>query len=87
MSTQLALFAPAAGVEYVVESKEVPKPGPDDVLVKIEAAALNPVDWKVQSYGLFVEQWPVILGFDGAGIVADVGANVTKFAKGDRVYE
>ena len=85
MSTQLALFAPAQGAEFELGEREVPKPGPNDILVKIEAAALNPADWKIAAYGVHSPQWPVILGFDAAGIVAEIGADVTKFTKGDKV--
>jgi len=54
-------------------------------LVKIEATALNPVDWKVQKSGVFVEEWPCVLGEDSAGTVAAVGKGVAGFAVGDKV--
>ena len=56
-----------------------------EILVKVEATALNPLDWKIQAYGLIVEKYPAILGFDGAGTVVEVGEDVTSFAVGDRV--
>ncbi|KAI0715793.1 GroES-like protein [Cerioporus squamosus] len=65
----------------------VPTPGPDDVLVKVIAAALNPGDWKVQEYGVTAigGTYPYISGLDGAGVVEEVGSQVKNLAKGDRV--
>jgi NADPH:quinone reductase-like Zn-dependent oxidoreductase len=54
--------------------------------VKNAAIAINPVDWKVQDYGIFVQSWPFILGTDVAGEVYEVGKNVTRFQKGDKVF-
>ncbi|KAI0749263.1 GroES-like protein [Daedaleopsis nitida] len=62
-----------------------PHPGPQDVLVKIFATALNPVDWKIQAYGYFITNYPFVPGTDAAGIVEEVGAEVTNVAKGDKV--
>lgn len=69
---------------------DLPKPEtlPDDLLVRVSAAAVNPVDWKemagylAQVYGEYGQWAP---GFDACGIVEDVGGNVSGFAKGDRV--
>ena len=63
----------------------MPKPGPDQVVIKNKAIAINPVDWKVQDAGRFIRTWPCILGCDVAGDVVEVGENVKKFKKGDRV--
>ncbi|KAI1788355.1 GroES-like protein [Ganoderma leucocontextum] len=59
-----SLFLESKLGQFAVRSTETPKPGPDEILVKVEATALNPLDWKVQSLGLFVEKYPAVLGFD-----------------------
>ena len=83
--TQKALLLDAKFGKFVVDTIPVPKPGPGEILVKVKAAALNPVDWKVQKYGIFVEKYPAILGTDVAGDVEELGEGVTDFKKGDRV--
>ena len=69
------------------EIRTVPKyePKPGQILIRIEAAALNPVDWGIQAFGILVEHYPAILGEDVAGTVDEVGDGVTEFSKGDRV--
>lgn len=62
----------------------MPTPGPRDVLVEVSAVAVNPVDTKVRA-GTFTQE-PKILGWDAAGIVREVGAQVTLFKPGDAVY-
>ncbi|KAL1301532.1 hypothetical protein AAFC00_005773 [Neodothiora populina] len=68
-----------------VAEAAMPKPGPKEVVVKNGAVAINPVDWKIQEYGLFLETYPYILGTDISGEIVDVGSEVTSFKKGDRV--
>ncbi|KAI0077047.1 medium-chain dehydrogenase/reductase like protein [Panus rudis PR-1116 ss-1] len=68
-----------------IQPTDVYTPGAGELLVRVEATALNPVDWKIQQYGLYVEKYPVILGSDAAGVVAKVGEGVTSFAVGDKV--
>ena len=66
-----------------------PQPGAGEVLVRVQAAGINPVDWKMRS-GEARERFPVnfpgILGRDLAGTVRDVGEGVTDFKQGDRVF-
>ena len=83
--TQKALLLDAKFGKFVVDTIPVPKPGPGDILVKVKAAALNPVDWKIQKYGMLVETFPAILGLDISGDVEELGEGVTDFKKGDRV--
>ena len=68
--------------------REVPRPqiGPDEVLLEVKAAALNGLDlWVVEGWPALRLEFPHVLGSDGAGVIAEVGANVTEFAVGDRV--
>jgi NADPH2:quinone reductase len=67
---------------------ELPRPvaGEHDLLVRVEAVSVNPVDTKVRSPKPQLEAQPKILGYDAAGTVEAVGAAVTGFRPGDRVY-
>ncbi|MFI6345464.1 NADP-dependent oxidoreductase [Streptomyces sp. NPDC050560] len=65
-----------------------PKVGPGQVLVQVRAAGVNPVDWKVMAGGLDAVMdavFPVIPGWDVAGVVAALGFDVPEFAVGDEV--
>ncbi|MFF0744142.1 NADP-dependent oxidoreductase [Streptomyces sp. NPDC004111] len=80
----------AYGSPDVLEYGERPMPklGPDSVLVKVRAASVNPVDWKV--LGGYLDPvldavFPVVPGWDVAGVVERAGAAVTEFAPGDEV--
>ncbi len=78
------------GTEVVrVEEVDDPKLGPDGVLVDVRAASVNPVDWKVASGGMdsmLDVFFPVVPGWDVAGVVAAVGPAVQHLAPGDEVY-
>jgi NADPH:quinone reductase-like Zn-dependent oxidoreductase len=79
------------GGPEVLTYEEAPLPliGDDDVLIRVYAAAVNPVDWKIRAGHLqdFIPyQLPLILGWDVSGVVEAVGANVTTFKPGDQVY-
>ncbi|KAI9000502.1 GroES-like protein [Trametes punicea] len=87
-TAQKSLVLHAESTPYVVEEMPVPSPEPAEVLVKIVACALNPADYVVVDppYSkLFIKSWPHVPGSDGAGIVVDVGAEVTTLKVGDRV--
>ncbi|KAF5336260.1 hypothetical protein D9758_016048 [Tetrapyrgos nigripes] len=58
---------------------------PGELVVKVHAAALNPVDWVVQHTGRFFDKYPAICGNDIAGEVEDVGEGVSGWKKGDRI--
>ena len=64
---------------------EQPKPGPRDLLVAVEAVSVNPVDTKVRQRPL-AEKGHKVLGYDAAGRVEAVGAEVRDFLPGDRVW-
>src|SRR6516164_5440644 len=78
------------GNEEVVELAEVERPqlGENQLLIKVQAAAVNPVDWKIRD-GLgemFGLKPPLILGCEVAGTVEAVGGGVRDFVVGDDVY-
>ncbi|HSD25002.1 MAG TPA: NADP-dependent oxidoreductase [Solirubrobacterales bacterium] len=81
----------ALGGPEVLELQDVgrPEPIPTEVLVRITAAGINPVDWKTRRHGGFrraVGEPPLILGWDIAGVVEEIDPDVTRFAPGDRVF-
>ena len=67
---------------------ELPKPAPGahDLLVRVEAVSVNPVDTKIRSPKPQVEAQPKVLGYDAAGTVEAIGDSVAGFRPGDRVY-
>ncbi len=68
---------------------ETPSPGPGEVLIRIHAAGVNPVDWKIREGGLarlFACKFPLIPGWDAAGTVAALGDGVTGLSPGERVW-
>ncbi|WP_406150413.1 NADP-dependent oxidoreductase [Streptomyces sp. NBC_01012] len=79
-------YGPADVLEY--GERPDPKVGPDSVLVKVRAAAVNPVDWKAREGYLqagLEAVFPVIPGWDVSGVVVQPGAAVDEFAVGDEV--
>ena len=63
----------------------MPIAGTGEIIVKNAAIAINPIDWHQQDAGIFVQQFPAIIGCDVAGEVHEIGAGVERFKKGDRV--
>lgn len=74
-----------ANAPLEVGDAPMPTVGPGEIVVKNVAVAINPLDCHMQDVGVFVQQWPACFGCDVAGEVFDVGAEVKKFKKGDRV--
>ncbi|MEH1937735.1 MAG: NAD(P)-dependent alcohol dehydrogenase [Nostoc sp.] len=71
------------------EDVEQPKIEPTQLLVKVRASSVNPIDWKIRQGMLSLitgSKFPKILGFDVAGEVVAVGSGVTRFKPGDAVY-
>jgi NADPH2:quinone reductase len=70
-----------------IEELPTPQPGNKEVLIKIHAAGVNPVDTYIRD-GYFPQlcKFPLVLGMDGAGVVEAVGAGVTRFKPGERVF-
>jgi NADPH:quinone reductase-like Zn-dependent oxidoreductase len=79
-------YGDASALKY--EDAPVPEPPPDGVLIKVHAAGVNPVDWKIRK-GLMRAarplQFPAVLGGDIAGTVEQTGPIVTRFKHGDPV--
>lgn len=75
--------------ELVEKDLPVPQPAADEVLVQIKATSVNPIDWKVRrGYMKSQSSWefPVVLGWDLAGVITKVGTNVHDFQVGDEVF-
>ena len=62
-----------------------PEPGPTEILVRVHAAGVNPVDWKTREHGVFLGQPPFVLGWDVSGTVEQVGFGVSWLKPGDEV--
>jgi len=79
------------GGPEVLHLEDFPKPTPaaDEVLVKVYASGVNPIDWKIRA-GLrkekFPTSFPLILGWDVSGVIEEMGNAVTNFKNGDEVY-
>jgi len=83
----LTRYLPIDDPESLVEV-DLPDPTVDghDLLVRVEAISVNPVDTKLRAPKTQVESEPRVLGFDAAGTVVAVGPDVTGFKPGDAVY-
>jgi NADPH:quinone reductase-like Zn-dependent oxidoreductase len=81
----------AYGGPEVLKYEDAPRPdpAPGELLVKVHAAAVNPVDWKVRAgylKGFLNYTLPLIPGWDFSGTIEDIGAGVNGWKKGDAVY-
>ncbi|OAA63723.1 Alcohol dehydrogenase superfamily, zinc-type [Niveomyces insectorum RCEF 264] len=81
-----AAVLPAVGSDLVVETRPIPMPGPNEVLIRAHVVAVNPVDKPRQALGFMVPTVPTVLGSDLAGTVVAVGSEVGDVLHvGDRV--
>ena len=73
---------------FAIEAMDVPTPkiGEFDVLVRLKAIGLNPVDYKIRQTRSSETDAPVILGWDASGVIEQVGAKVSGFKIGDEVF-
>lgn len=73
---------------FIAFETDIPTPTGRDLLVKIKAISVNPVDFKIRQNSAkdTVLETPKIIGWDAAGIVEEVGNETTKFKKGDEVF-
>lgn len=67
------------GARLTVGVCSLTAPGPEEILIKNHAWGINPIDWKIQNFGVMLEKYPAIFGFDIAGEVVAVGGLVEKF--------
>ena len=75
------------GPEVLEEVRlERPAPGPNQVLVRVRAAGVNPTDWKHRATGGFLGDPPFVLGWDVSGVVEATGIGVAAFRPGDEVF-
>src|SRR5688572_25003194 len=84
-----AFVLPAFDEEPTMADLPTPEAGPGEVLVRVHAASVNGIDLSIASgqlQGMLEYRFPVVLGKDFAGTVEAVGAGVTGFAAGDRVF-
>lgn len=87
-----AIILKAAGgtEQLVMEEVPLPEPQPGEVLVRVNAISVNPVDIKTRKglalYNSLKEQQPVVLGWDVSGVITAVGDDVTGFEVGDAVF-
>jgi len=86
-----AVLVRGYGGPEVLETAEIdaPKPAPGEVLIRVAACGVNPMDWKLRSGALkmiFPLKFPAVLGADVAGTIESIGQGCTKFKPGDEVY-
>jgi NADPH2:quinone reductase len=86
--TMRAVVLDEFGGPLVVRDLPVPEPGPGEVLVRVAASGVNPLDLKIRTGAAAHAQvrTPAVLGIDMSGTVARVGEGVTTFSAGDEVY-
>lgn len=80
------------GSPDVLKYENAPRPDPlaEEVLIRVHAAGVNPIDWRIRQ-GLPMPMlpenpFPLVLGMDVSGVVEEVGASVTEFERGDAVF-
>lgn len=90
-ATMKAVYLNDFGSEAVLQYGDLPRPEPQpgELLIRVRAAGVNPVDWKIREGWLktrLPHQFPIIPGWDVAGEVAAVGPGARGFQRGDAVY-
>lgn len=81
-----AIVVHSYGGPEVLKYEDAPRPQPkdDEILIRVMAAAVNPVDVFIREGR--IKQFPLILGMDASGVVEQAGSRVTKFKRGDAIY-
>ncbi|MEW2614462.1 NADP-dependent oxidoreductase [Streptomyces sp. NPDC047880] len=87
-NTMRVITQDVLGGPEVLKEAEIgrPVPKPNEVLVRVRAAGVNPTDWKHRATGGFLGEPPFVLGWDVSGVVEAVGIGVAAFAPGDEVF-
>jgi NADPH:quinone reductase-like Zn-dependent oxidoreductase len=85
--TMKAVRIHANGGPEVLRYEDVPQPQPkaNEILVRVHAAGVNPVDWKIRE-GIVPATLPMIMGVDFSGVVESVGSGVTNYRSGDALF-
>jgi NADPH2:quinone reductase len=83
-----AIIMTGVGGPDVLQLADIPTPapGPNQLLVRVRAAGVNPIDCKVRKSGAFGAGHGTVLGHDAAGVVEAIGPGVSSFKPGDRVF-
>ena len=85
----IRIYAYGSADAMQLDEAPVPECGPSDLLVRVVAAGINPIDWKIRSGAMaqgILRSFPLTLGWAAAGTVAAIGGAVTGFAPGDEVF-
>lgn len=77
---------PARNEQDTLVERSLPSLCSGEVAIKITATAINPIDWKMRDFDVFIPSYPAILGSDAAGEIAAVGSDVHYLRVGDRVF-
>ncbi|MBC7306001.1 MAG: NADP-dependent oxidoreductase [Dietzia sp.] len=87
-ATMRAVQQQTLGEPDVLAVVDLPRPTPrtNEVLIRVEAASVNPTDWKHRANGGFIGEPPFVLGWDLSGVVEEVGIGVARFSPGDEVF-
>jgi NADPH:quinone reductase-like Zn-dependent oxidoreductase len=88
VNTMRAIGQHVLGGPEVLEevTLERPAPRPNEILVRVRAAGVNPTDWKHRATGGFLGEPPFVLGWDVSGVVEATGIGVAAFEPGDEVF-
>ena len=91
MAQMKAVRIHSYGGPEVLAYEDAPRPTPaaDEILLRVKASGVNPIDWKIRegaTRGWLNHALPLILGSEAAGVVEEAGAEVTRFAAGDEVF-
>jgi len=70
----------------VIHQVDIPKPGPNEVLIRVESVGVNPVDTYIRNGGHQLSKVPYTPGKDCSGVITEVGENVNQFKVDDRVW-